>query len=170
MPLRDLLLPEFDAEIACTRRTLERVPEDRPEYKPHDKSMSLAKLANHVATLPGFLTLILTTNEFDVTAPNPSRPAPPTSNAERLAQFDAAAAAGRALLAKTADRALHENWKLSAGEMVIFTGSRYHGLRTFFLNHLVHHRAQLGVYLRLNDCPVPSVYGPSADEASAPAA
>jgi len=170
MPLRDLLLPEFDAEIACTRRTLERLPEDKLEYKPHDKSSSLVKLANHVAALPGFLTLILTVDEFDVSKPNAARPAPPASNAERLTQFDAAAAAGRVLLAKTADRAMHENWKLSSGEFVIFTGSRYHGLRTFFLNHLIHHRAQLGVYLRLNDCPVPSTYGPSADEMSAPAA
>jgi uncharacterized damage-inducible protein DinB len=170
MPLRDLLLPEFDAEIAITRRTLERLPEDRPDYKPHDKSMSLVKLANHIAEMPGFGTLILTVDKYDVADPNAVRPVPPSSNAERLAQFDASAAAARALLAKTDDRALHENWLLSAGEFVIFSGSRYHGMRMFFFNHMIHHRAQLGVYLRLNDCPVPSVYGPSADETSAPQA
>lgn len=170
MPLRDLLLPEFDEEIRCTRRTLERLPEDRPDYKPHDKSASLVKLANHTAEMPGFLTMILSANLFDVADPNAARPDPPATGAERLAQFDLAADAARAMLGKTADRALHENWKLCAGEFIIFTGSRYHGMRTFFFNHMIHHRAQLGIYLRLNDCPVPSVYGPSADEMSAPAA
>ena len=170
MPLRDLLLPEFDAEIECTRRTLERLPEDRAEYKPHNRSRTLAGLANHTAMLPGLLIPMLTTNEFDIREAKAARPEPPSCNAERLAQFDKTSETARALLAKTADRAMHENWTLRAGDAVLFAGSRYHGMRMFFFNHLVHHRAQLGVYLRLNDCAVPATYGPSADEAPAPAA
>jgi uncharacterized damage-inducible protein DinB len=163
MPLYDLLLPEFDEEIQKTRTTLERVPEDKPDFKPHEKSMAMVKLANHTAALPGFMSLMLTTDAFDVAAPG-ERPAPPETSAERLAGFDAVAKTARAQLAAAADRTLHENWKLSAGERVIFTGSRYHAIRSMFFNHMIHHRAQLGVYLRMNDCLVPSIYGPSADE------
>ena len=133
MPLRDLLLPEFDDEIRCTRRTLERLPEDRPEYKPHDKSTSLVKLANHTAAMPGFLSMILTADELDMANPDAPKSTPPTTSSERLEHFDLAAAAVRVVLAKTADRALHENWKLRAGDHVIFSGSRYHAMRTFFL-------------------------------------
>jgi uncharacterized damage-inducible protein DinB len=164
MPLYDLLLPEFDAEIRATRTTLERVPDDRPDFKPHDKSMSLFKLANHTSQLPGFLSLMLTTDAFDVANPSVVRPPAPTNSEERLASFDLLAATARAELAGTADRAMHENWKLTAGDRTIFGGSRYHAVRAMFFNHLIHHRAQLGVYLRLNDVPVPGVYGPSADE------
>jgi uncharacterized damage-inducible protein DinB len=170
MPINDLLLTEFDAEMKCTRRTLERIPEDRPQYKPHDKSMPLAKLANHVAEMPGFLQMILTADEFDVSKPNAARPPAPATNEERLKLFDAGVEAARAELAGMSDEALGEPWKLCAGEYVIFCGTKYLGARTFFFNHLIHHRAQLGVYLRLNDCPVPSVYGPSADEMPAAAA
>ncbi|HWZ50120.1 MAG TPA: DinB family protein [Granulicella sp.] len=164
MPLYDLLLPEFDDEIKKTRNVLERLPEDRPDYKPHDKSMTLTKLANHTAELPGFLSMMLTTDSIDVMNPSVPRPAAPATGQDRLANFDLLAANARAQLAGTADRAMHENWKLSAGERVIFNGSRYHALRSMFLNHLVHHRAQLSVYLRMNDIAVPSIYGPSADE------
>jgi hypothetical protein len=96
--------------------------------------------------------------------PAAPRPAPPASSEERLARFDLLAATARAELAGTADRAMHENWKLSAGDHIIFNGSRYHAVRSMFFNHLIHHRAQLGIYLRMNDIPVPSIYGPSADE------
>jgi uncharacterized damage-inducible protein DinB len=161
MPLYDLLLPEFDDEIQKTRAVLERLPQDRPDFKPHDKSMSLVKLANHTADLPRFLSLILTTASFDLTHPSPAAPATPT---ERLACFDQLAASARAQLAGTADRAMHENWKVTAGERVLYAGSRYHALRSIFFNHMIHHRAQLAIYLRLNDLPVPPLYGPSADE------
>lgn len=164
MPLSDLLLPEFDYEIQKLRVTLERLPEDKPDYKPHDKSTSLAKLANHSAGMPTFLSMMLTADEFDVRKPNPNAPAPPASSAERIERFTAATATARKQLAVTTDRMMHENWKLVAAEHTIFTGSRYHAVRSFFFNHMIHHRAQLGVYLRLNDCPVPSIYGPSADE------
>ena len=164
MPLYDLLLPEFDDEIKKTRTVLERLPEDRPDYKPHDKSMSLTKLANHTAELPSFLSLMLTTEGFDLTQPNVARPPAPTTREERLASLDLLAASARAELAGTADRAMHANWKLCAGERVLYNGSRYHAVRSMFFNHLVHHRAQLAMYLRLNDVAVPPLYGPSADE------
>lgn len=164
MPLYDLLLPEFDYEIKKTRNVLERLPEDRPDFKPHDKSMTLTRLANHTAQLPSFLSLMLTTESFDVTQPSVPRPPAPTTHEERLASLDLLAATARAELAETADRAMHENWKLCAGERVIYNGSRYHAVRSMFFNHMIHHRAQLGMYLRLNDIAVPSIYGPSADE------
>ncbi len=164
MPLSDMLLPEFDVEMKKTRATLERVPQDKPEFKPHEKSMALKKLANHTAEMPMFLSLILTTPEFDVAKPSVELPKPPASHEERLERFDATVASARAGLAGATDRVLHESWKLSAGDHVIFSGSRYHALRSLFFNHMIHHRAQLGVYLRMNDVPVPSIYGPSADE------
>lgn len=163
MPLYDLLLPEFDTEIRNTRTILERLPEDSADYKPHDKSMPLAKLAAHVARMPQFLSIILTTPSIDL-ATNPMQPYVMTTRDELLATFDLGAAKARTELAETADRAMHENWKLCAGTRNIYTGSRYHALRSMFFNHLVHHRAQLGVYLRLNNLPVPGCYGPSADE------
>jgi len=164
MPLYDLLLPEFDQEIQATRSTLERVPDLATDYKPHEKSRSFALLANHVAGMPGFLSLILTAPSFDLSKPS-QQPAPkPTNAQERLASFDLAAATARAELAGTADRAMHENWKLSSGADTLYNGSRYHAVRSMFFNHLIHHRAQLGVYLRLNNLPVPATYGASADE------
>jgi uncharacterized damage-inducible protein DinB len=163
MPLYDLLLPEFDDEINKTRLTLERLPENMADYKPHSKSTPLAKLAGHTAQLPQFLSLILTTPELDL-ATSDRKPYVMTTREDLLATFDAYAKTARAELAETADRAMHENWKLCAAKSNIYTGSRYHAARALFMNHLIHHRAQLGVYLRLNDLPVPSIYGPSADE------
>jgi uncharacterized damage-inducible protein DinB len=165
MLITDLLLPEFDAEMARTRKTLERVPDDKPDYKPHPKSMPLAKLANHTAEMPVFLALMLDNAVIDLSLPR-ERPQPPASSAERLERFDAQVSAIRAKLAQTSDAAMQENFRLSAGEHAIFDGPRYSAVRMLFFNHMIHHRAQLGVYLRLNDCPVPSIYGPSADEAS----
>lgn len=164
MPLTDLLLPEFDTEIQKTRTTLERVPIEKPDFKPHEKSMPMLKLANHTAELPGFMTLMLSSDAFDLKNAGATRPPLPTSREELLGRLDAGAKEARAALAGVADRALHENWKLCAGDTTIFSGSRYHAIRAMFFNHMIHHRAQLGVYLRLNDCPVPSIYGPSADE------
>ena len=163
MPLYDLLLPEFDDEIRKTRSTLERIPENIPDFKPHEKSTAFAKLASHTAGLPGFLSIILTAPELDIST-SERKPSIDGSREELLAAFDASAAVARAQLAETADRAMHENWKLCSGKHNLFAGSRYHAVRTFFFSHMVHHRAQLGVYLRLNGIAVPSIYGPSADE------
>jgi uncharacterized damage-inducible protein DinB len=165
MTTAELLLQDFDMEMANTRRTLERVPEDKPDYKPHEKSMAMGKLAMHVATLPVFGKTILTTASLDMA--NSSLPHPDMTFRTReitLATFDAAAAEARAALAAASDADLAATWKFSYGEHVISDVPRSLSFRHLFFNHLIHHRAQLGVYLRLNDVPVPGVYGPSADE------
>jgi len=165
MTTAELLLQDYDMEMAMTRRILERVPEDNPEYKCHDKSMALGKLAMHVATLPGFGTTILTTPGLDLATSTRKWPDMTFRTREiALATFDAAASEARAELAKASDAELAAQWKFSFGEKVLSDGPRSLAFRHMFFNHLIHHRAQLGVYLRLNDVPVPGVYGPSADE------
>jgi uncharacterized damage-inducible protein DinB len=163
MPISDLLLTEFDAEMKNTRIMLERVPFAKTGYTPHAKSMSLDKLAPHVAELPGFGLTILTTPELDFGA-GPPRTRPPFEKDAMLRFFDEGAAKARAALKATGDAAWTENWKLSFQGKTIFAGQRFLAYRQMFLNHLVHHRAQLGVYLRLNDVPLPATYGPSADD------
>ncbi len=161
--INELLLSEFDAEVKTTRKMLERVP-NLPDYKPHAKSMALGKLAPHVAELAGFGLTILTTPELDFGS-GPQRPRIQFESAEQLVRaFDEGAAKVREVLAKTPDSAWTESWKLSFKGKPIFGGSRFLAYREMFLNHLVHHRAQLGVYLRLNDKPLPATYGPSADD------
>jgi len=163
MTTAELLLQDFDMEMANTRRTLERIPEDKPDYKPHEKSMPMGKLARHVATLPKLGTFILTTPSLDLTTAK--WPEMTFSTREKLlADFDALAAEAHAALAAASDADLAAPWKFSFGEKVISNGPRSLAFRHMFFNHLIHHRAQLGVYLRLNDVPVPGVYGPSADE------
>jgi uncharacterized damage-inducible protein DinB len=163
MPIHELLLSEFDEEIKKTRTTLERAPEDKKDFTPHAKSMPLNKLAPHVAELPGFGLTILTTPELDF-AKSDHKPLPFESTKQLLHAFDEGAAKTRTALKNTPDEAWTQNWKLSFGGKPIFEGSRFLAYRQMFMNHLVHHRAQLGVYLRLNDKPVPSTYGPSADD------
>lgn len=161
--ISDLLLSEFDAEAKCTRLMLERVPMSA-DFKPHDKSMPLGKLAPHVAELPGFGHSVLTTPELDFGAGNP-RTRPGFESPEQLVKaFEEGAEKVRIALKKTPDAAWNEPWKLSFQGKTIFSGSRFLAYREMFLNHLVHHRAQLGVYLRLNDKPLPATYGPSADD------
>jgi uncharacterized damage-inducible protein DinB len=163
MLINELLLPEFDEEMKKTRTTLERVPMDKKDFAPHPKSMPLGKLAPHVAELAAFGVTVLTTPELDFSTGGRTRPA--FESAEQLVKdFDEGAAKARAALANTSDEAWAENWKLSFQGKPIFNGSRFLAYRQMFLNHLVHHRAQLGVYLRLNEKPVPSTYGPSADD------
>lgn len=162
--LRALLLPELDAELATTRRMLAAVPDGHGEYKCHEKSMSLAKLAGHVAELPAFVALILTTPGMDMGAPSAVKPFIHVTNAQTLAAFDAHADMAITALKNTSDQTLDQSWPLVYGDHKIFEGSRYNAYRTMGLNHLIHHRAQLGVYLRLLDVPVPKTYGPSADE------
>jgi len=163
MSISDLLLLEFDAEAKTTRTMLERVPEDKKDFAPHPKSMPLNKLAPHVAELGGFGLTILTTPELDFSKNSRQRVA--FESAKQLVQvFDDGAAQVREALKKMPDSAWTENWKLSFQGKPIFNGSRFLAYRQMFLNHLVHHRAQLGVYLRLNDKPVPATYGPSADD------
>jgi uncharacterized damage-inducible protein DinB len=163
MTISDFLLSEFDEETRKTRATLERVP-IKADFKPHSKSMALGKLAPHVAELPGFGHTILTTPELDFSA-GPPRTRPAFESPEQLVRdFDENAAKLRAALKNTPESAWIEPWKLSFQGKPIFSGSRFLAYRQMFLNHLVHHRAQLGVYLRLNDKPLPATYGPSADD------
>jgi uncharacterized damage-inducible protein DinB len=163
MSISELLLPEFDAEMKKTRATLERVPADKPEFAPHAKSMPLGKLAPHVAQLAGFGLSVLTTPEVDFSKGS-YKPLPLESAAQLVKVLDEGAAKVRSALVGLPDEAWKQNWKLAFQGKTIFEGPRFLAYRQMFLNHLVHHRAQLGVYLRLNGQPVPAIYGPSADE------
>ncbi len=168
MPLGESLLPEFDREMPNTRKTLERVPDDRFAWKPHEKSMAMGRLASHLAFLPNWTVSIINQTSIDVNPVGEPPPrAPEAKNAkELLDMFDAAVAAARAAIASASDETLLAPWTLISGGKTVFTMPRIACLRGFFMNHSIHHRAQLGVYLRLNDIPVPSIYGPSADEGS----
>jgi uncharacterized damage-inducible protein DinB len=163
MSINELLLLELDVEAKKTRTALQRVPADKKEFAPHAKSMPLGKLAPHVAQLAGFGFTILTTPELDFSKGS-IKPLPFESPAQLVKAFDEGMAKVRAALQAMPDEAWTEPWKLSLQGKTIFEGSRFLAYREMFLNHLVHHRAQLGVYLRLNDKPVPATYGPSADD------
>jgi|SRR5579859_2074242 len=161
--INELLLLEFDEEAKKTRAMLERVPM-KPDFVPHPKSMPLGKLAPHVAELAGFGLTILTTPSFDFGS-GPTQPRPAFESGQQLVKaFDEGAAKVREVLKNTPDKAWTEDWKLTFKGKPLFSGSRFLAYRQMFLNHLVHHRAQLGVYLRLNDAPLPATYGPSADD------
>lgn len=162
MTISEALLPEFDTEIANTRKTLERVP-SKPEFTPHPKSMPLGSLAPHIAQLAEFGVTVLTTSHFEFSAGSYT-PLPFESAGQLVKVLDEGAGNVRKALATMPNEAWSESWKLSFEGSVLFEGSRFLAYRQMFLNHLVHHRAQLGVYLRLNGVPVPAIYGPSADE------
>jgi len=163
MSINELLILEFDQEMKNTRTTLERVPADKKDFAPHSKSMPLGKLAPHVAQLPSFGLTVLTTPELDFSKRS-FTPLQFESTDQLLKALDEGAVKVRAALQNTSDEAWKENWKLSFQGKPIFSGSRFLAYREMFLNHLVHHRAQLGAYLRLNGKPVPATYGPSADD------
>jgi uncharacterized damage-inducible protein DinB len=162
MPIKDGLLVEFDHEMGTTRKLLERLPDDRLPWKPHQKSMSLGGLATHLAHLPSWGSIILNEPFFDLAAGPPNIPEK-KSRGEILAGFDECRARTRAALDKT-DAELLASWALRRGTYEMFSMPRAAAFRTFVLYHIVHHRGQLSVYLRLNDVPVPAIYGPSADE------
>jgi hypothetical protein len=163
MSISELLLPEFDAEMKSARITLEGVPADKPEFAPHPKSMPLGKLAPHVAQLAGFGLSVLTTPQLDFSAGS-YKPLPLESAAQLVSVLDEGAAKVRSALVALPDEAWKQDWKLLFSGKPIFEGSRFLAYREMFLNHIIHHRAQLGVYLRLNSQPVPAIYGPSADD------
>lgn len=166
MPMRDALLPEFDQEMATTRKFLERVPEDKTTWKPHEKSMPMGRLAAHIAELPGWAATALTQDNLDINPPGgPTMTAAQmTSRKQLLELFEKSVATARTAISKASDEDLMKPWSLLNGGKPIFTLPKAAVLRTFALSHVIHHRAQLGVYLRLNNVPVPSTYGPSADE------
>ena len=162
MPLVDALLPEFDREMSTTRKLLERVPDDRFDWKPHAKSFSLGELAGHVANLPVWGEDALTKSELDIG--NGQRPAAPESKAVMLGHFDRNVAAVRSALDGKTDAELMAMWTLKRHGRTLFAMPKSTVLRSFVLSHVIHHRGQLSVYLRLLDVPVPPIYGPSADE------
>jgi uncharacterized damage-inducible protein DinB len=163
MTIAEILLQDFDIEMANTRTTLERIPEDKPDFKPHEKSMPCGRLSVHVGTLCRFGITLLTTDHLDLAAT--TFPKLVFESREKLlADFDALATELRGLVASASDEHLEKNWKISWGDKTIADAPRSLLYRTMFFNHMVHHRAQLGVYLRLNDLPVPPLYGPSADD------
>jgi uncharacterized damage-inducible protein DinB len=160
--ISEMLLPEFIEEMAKTRRMLERVPA-KGEYTPHAKSMPLGKLAAHITQLTGFGLTVLTAPQLDFSSGS-YKPLPFESAKQIVQVLDEGVAKVRAAIFNTTDEAWKENWKLSFEGKTLFEASRFLAYRAMFLNHIVHHRAQLGVYLRLNDVSVPAIYGPSADE------
>ena len=165
MKIADILLQDYDVEISNTRRTLERVPEDKPDWVPHDKSLKLGKLAIHCATLPMFGFYILEDDGMDMA--NSKRPKTDftfTTREACLQRLEESSAKCRAAIASASDEHLSALFKFSFGEQVISNKPRSMTFRLLCFDHLIHHTAQLGVYLRLNDIPVPGLYGPSADE------
>jgi uncharacterized damage-inducible protein DinB len=162
MTMSEMLLPEFDQEMANTRKTLERIPEDKFDWAPHQKSMTLGRLAGHVAELPTYATTTIQTDSLDLST-GEYKPLVAASRQQVLEAFDKNAAAARAAIAGTNGH-LSKTWSLFYQGKPIFSMPRAAVLRSKVMNHLIHHRAQLGVYLRLNEVPVPSLYGPSADE------
>jgi uncharacterized damage-inducible protein DinB len=163
MRISDLLLSEFDEEVTKTRAMLERVPADKAGFSPHPKSMPLGRLAPHVAELAAFGVTVLTEPGLDFSQRSSTR-LQLESAAQLVHVFDEGTARVRDALQKVDDAAWSDRWRLSFESRTLFDGTRFVAYRQMFLNHIVHHRAQLGVYLRLNDTPVPGTYGPSADE------
>jgi uncharacterized damage-inducible protein DinB len=159
------LLPEFDHEMSVTRTMLAAVPNARADWQPHAKSMSLGRLAAHLANLPAWAVAALQQDELDLTAPGVAAQPPFESMAATLERFDALVRTSRTALAGTPDAALLAPWTLKHGGHIVFTMPRGGVFRTWVMSHMIHHRGQLSVYLRLLDVPVPSVYGPTADTA-----
>lgn len=166
MSFSEALLPEYDQEMANARKTLERVRDDKLGWKPHPKSGTMGWLAAHLANIPGWTVITINQDSLDM-APGGKQMAPPPdpkSRKELLELFDKNVAEGRKALASASDAHLQKTWSLLNNGQTLIAMPRKECLRTWVMNHLIHHRAQLGVYLRLNNLPVPSVYGPSADE------
>ena len=164
MPLIDALLPEFDREMGQTRKVLDRVPDGQFEWQPHPTSMALGRLAEHLAEFPLWATMTMAQRALDISTPRPADYKSPTTRAEVLAMFDANLKIGRAHLANTTDGEFDAPWTLKAGGKEMFTMPKASVMRTFVLNHMVHHRGQMTVYLRMLGLKIPSIYGPSGDE------
>lgn len=162
MPIASMLMPEWDNEMRNTRRVLERVPSDKLDFRPHEKSWTLGELATHVANLPHWAAVTLTTDELDLasTPPNEAR----DSVQAILDDFDGKVAAGRDVLAGMSDEQFGAPWTLKHGSQTVFSMPKAAVFRSFVLSHIIHHRGQLTVYLRLTGAKVPGMYGPSADE------
>jgi uncharacterized damage-inducible protein DinB len=163
MTIAEILLSDYDVEARNTRTTLERVPAHLAEFKPHEKSMPMGRLTMHVATLPNFAKSILSVEKMDLA----TKKFPPNifeSTESAVSAFDQASSELRNLLLQQSDADLERHFVMAFGEKVIVDAPRSLLFRTLYFNHQIHHRAQLGVYLRLNNLPVPGLYGPSADD------
>jgi uncharacterized damage-inducible protein DinB len=165
MRLNELLMPEFDQEMKNTRKLLERTPR-KAEWKPHEKSMTLGRLAGHVAELPDWGSMILSLETMDLTpmVNGGRKPFIADSSEELLKVFDKGVSEVRSALAKAGDDDFERVWSMQLNGQTVFSMPRFAVFRSMFMNHLIHHRAQLGVYFRMNGVPLPEMYGPSADE------
>ena len=165
MKLSELLLPELEAEIEKTRKVLANVPDGRNDFKSHERSMPLSRLAGHTAELAGFLALFLTLPSIDAGGPNdPRRILRMETKDKLMAEFEELSARSVEALKNTSDEAFAETFTLTRQGNTVFSVPRYEAYRNSGLNHMIHHRAQLGVYLRLLEIPVPRTFGPTADE------
>ena len=162
MAIKDALLAEYDHEVGTTRKLLDRVPDAQLGWKPHDKSMSLGGLATHLSNIPNWTGTLLNESEFDVAGAPPNLQAK-ASRAEILEAFDASTRQARRSMDKT-DAEYLAPWTLKRGGQIMFTMPRIAAFRSFVLSHMIHHRGQLSVYLRVHNVPIPAIYGPSADE------
>lgn len=165
MSIKDALLHEYDHEMATTRRLLERVPEQHFAWKPHEKSMTLGELAGHLSNIPFWASAILNAEFFDLATLGDVRAKPAESREALLKDYDAKVGDARKLLANAGDPEMRARWSLKRGGEEMFTMPRVTALRSFVMNHSIHHRGQLSVYLRLQNVPLPPIYGPTADEA-----
>jgi len=165
MAIKDALLPEYDHEMGTTRRLLERVPEGDFSWKPHERSMSMGQLSGLLAIIPGWCAAVLDRPSLDLgSVGDEARPKQPASRAALLQEFDSKVAAARASLVQRTDAEMLAPWTLKSSGREIFTLPRISALRSFVMNHSIHHRGQLSVYLRLRNVPLPAMYGPTADE------
>jgi uncharacterized damage-inducible protein DinB len=162
MEIIPILLKEMEQEAETTRKMLGRVPDDKFDWRPHEKSMTIKQLTTHIAELPSWVTMALTTEELDF-ASNPYQPVDVNSTADLLAFFERSLADGKSHLATASEEQLTGNWTLREGDQVYFKSNKLGVIRMAF-SQIIHHRAQLGVYLRLLNIPIPGSYGPSADE------
>ena len=164
MTIADSLLPEFDREMGLTRRILERVPDGNFQWKPHEKSMTLGRLAEHLAELPMWLTMTIKESGIDIATPRPPDYRPSATRQEVLSLFDRNVAEARVTLSGRSDAEMLAPWTLRREGHEVFTMPKVAVVRGFALNHIIHHRGQMTVYLRLQNVALPSIYGPSADE------
>ncbi len=166
MPLIDALLPEFDREMGLTRRALERVPDGQFEWRPHPTSVTLGRLAEHLTEMPMWAMSTMTQGQLEASTQRPPDYTPPLTRAAVLAQFDASLRTARQHLVSKTDAEFAAAWTLKSAGKEVFTAPKATVMRNFVLNHMIHHRGQLMVYLRMLGVPVPSTYGPSGDEQS----
>jgi uncharacterized damage-inducible protein DinB len=164
MKIIEMLLKEMDQEAKTTRKMLERIPEDKYNWQPHPKSMTMVRLATHIAELPGWVKMAFTTDELNFAA-NDYKPTVVNNNAEVLALFEKSLAEGRSALETGTEEQMEKNWVMRNGDQIYASMTKAELIRTAFCQ-TVHHRAQLGVFLRLLDIPIPGSYGPSADDNS----